>query len=656
MRFFKKNWILMICFGFLLVPLFIKVGSSQDKYSFSIGPQFGAGKEISITIKEPTHIKVTATWMQKETKLALILNGPGQVGYYERKDGYPPLTLEFEVSKDLVARGSNWKISIVNYNRGIKVNGSLDIFLSKKVVSIIKYPSVKIPTKKLVGVKKDFLEVPISKLKGKVVLNFGKEEIPKKVRVKGYYHYDRVPMLISNPQLLKIDSPLPEDSYIVLKGKIPSKENIGKMMTLSGDFQKIGKEIYLDTIDFIPIFVKPAYTYIPKKLEIPKRIFRFRARKYAVIISGGVNDAHNHSRYWNNIKYIYNVLKFDYGFSDENMYVLYYDGTGEDNTVPVDYSCTRADLQRVFNELRTKMTSFDLLFVYTTNHGGGYKQRGNAGPYVGYRDGRVVFTGNEGNEILESNFIIDGHDSDGKKLPENFGYWFDFDGDGIRDDVVANKEGTLTAYTNGDPDEDRFIENDDVDGEDTNGDFIIDSNDGGVDLNDDGDKNDWVGIDEVLYLFGEDKIYDDELRQLVQNIRCRVMITAMGQCFSGGFVNDLLGQNRVIMTSATSWEYAWATEDLGYSEFIYHLSLGLNKYTFLIPKPFSRREPGKVSILLADANNDDKISLVEAFNFALSLRTMLNTPLYEDNGVLPAQSQNVPRGGDGNLGKNVNLE
>jgi len=632
--------------------LSIKGDTSQSKYFFRLGPQFADRKVINLRIKEPTIIKVTATWVQKNIKLTLILNGPGQIGYYARKDGYTPLTLEFEVTQNLINKGEGWKISLVNYNKGKIAIGKLNILLSKKTTSITHFPSVKQPAYKVVGFKEDFLEVPISKLKGKVATNFGKKEIPKRVRVKGYFYYDRVPIIISNPELLQIDSPLPEDSYIVLKGKIPSKSKIGQMLEISGNLQVIRGKVYLISIDYTYISKKPFVIFKPEKLKIGKRIIQFFPKKYAVIISGGIDEVNNHFRYWNNIKYIYNILKYDYGFSDKNIYVLYYNGIGEDKTVPVDYSCTKANLRRVFNELSAKMTFLDSLFIYTTNHGGEYKQQGTAGSKVGYLDGGIVFTGNEGNEIRESNFIIDGHDSNGGELSENHGYWFDFDGDGIRDDVVINRKGTLTMYVNGDPDEDYFIENTDIDGKDTNKDFIIDSNDGGIDLNDDGDKNDWVGIDEILYLWG-DKIYDDEFAQMLQGLRYKRIIIVMGQCFSGGFINDLLGKDRIIITSATSWEYAWSTRDLQYSEFIYHLSQGLNKMTFSFLRKGRFRN---FTIYLADTNNDKKISLVEAFNFALSKKTMPNTPLYEDNGVLPAQNGKVPRGGDGNLGKNTTLD
>jgi hypothetical protein len=47
--------------------------------------------------------------------LALILNGPGQVGYYARKDGASPLVIEFNVSEEHIARGTDWQIKISTF-------------------------------------------------------------------------------------------------------------------------------------------------------------------------------------------------------------------------------------------------------------------------------------------------------------------------------------------------------------------------------------------------------------------------------------------------------------------------------------------------------------------------------------------------------------
>jgi hypothetical protein len=59
-----------------------------------------------------------AAWTGSAERLTLILNGPGQTGYYDRKDGASPLEIDFEVSQAHVNRGDRWTISVVNFGGG----------------------------------------------------------------------------------------------------------------------------------------------------------------------------------------------------------------------------------------------------------------------------------------------------------------------------------------------------------------------------------------------------------------------------------------------------------------------------------------------------------------------------------------------------------
>ncbi len=118
------------------------------------------------------------------------------------------------------------------------------------------------------------------------------------------------------------------------------------------------------------------------------------ANRYAVIISGGWNQSSNHPRYWNDCSYFYNTLK-SAGFLSENITVLFADGTAPaadrpdgtssptdfdgDGTPDINYSATRANLTAVFDALAGKLTSDDILYIFTTDHGGA--QDGNDAPY-----------------------------------------------------------------------------------------------------------------------------------------------------------------------------------------------------------------------------------------------------------------------------------
>jgi len=118
------------------------------------------------------------------------------------------------------------------------------------------------------------------------------------------------------------------------------------------------------------------------------------ANRYAVIISGGWNQWSNYPRYWNDCAFFFNTLK-QYGFLDDNITVLFADGTDpavdrpDGRSSPLDfdgdgvpdirYSATKANITLVFNQLAATLGPNDILYIFTTDHGGA--QDGNAAPY-----------------------------------------------------------------------------------------------------------------------------------------------------------------------------------------------------------------------------------------------------------------------------------
>jgi hypothetical protein len=107
--------------------------------------------------------------------------------------------------------------------------------------------------------------------------------------------------------------------------------------------------------------------------------------KYAVLISTGNTTADNslyHSEYWYDLFLQYQALR-DNGFDDNKIYVLYGNGT-DFATAHADYDATavfghsitdkpvsKANVQAVFNDLVSKVGSFDYLYVWWMGHGGG---------------------------------------------------------------------------------------------------------------------------------------------------------------------------------------------------------------------------------------------------------------------------------------------
>ncbi|GAH75218.1 unnamed protein product, partial [marine sediment metagenome] len=96
--------------------------------------------------------------------------------------------------------------------------------------------------------------------------------------------------------------------------------------------------------------------------------------KYHVLISGGISESSNNTRYLNDLKFIYHTLLDRYkGNTDKNIYVIYADGNADltgDGTDDVDYAATKANVTGVLTMLADNLGPDDVLFVYVTNHGG----------------------------------------------------------------------------------------------------------------------------------------------------------------------------------------------------------------------------------------------------------------------------------------------
>lgn len=129
----KQSLFLILCFAVLcsVQPYGAPAQSPRTttiatvKENFQVGSVFGDRDRYKLTLQQPGHLKLRVIWRGTAKELALILNGPGQVGSYARKDGTSPLDIEFEVTSDLLQRGSEWTVSIVNFGRVGSAVGTL---------------------------------------------------------------------------------------------------------------------------------------------------------------------------------------------------------------------------------------------------------------------------------------------------------------------------------------------------------------------------------------------------------------------------------------------------------------------------------------------------------------------------------------------------
>lgn len=416
----------------------------------------------------------------------------------------------------------------------------------------------------LAGCTKETLEpeqVTISYLKSLKKETVEKAVLEKEFIVKGFFVNETVPLLITDMKLTLINKPMPDSAYILLKGKgidELTKEGgaYGTFIELKGkiNFEQLrdkeGYEIEIICPEMPNVlkkseYIKPVVFNICLKYPKICQLGIFLPQKYALLYSGGINSWNAHLRYWNDLKFMYLTLRNKYGYSDANIVVVYKNGTAEDTDMTVDYAASPTGLNDAINYLRDKMKLKDELFIFVTNHGGGYHQ---------------VHAANEG---------------------------------GLADGVP-------------------------------------------------GDEIDTYKYDEAIYYYNQSSndIWDDNFSNWINSLNFSQMTAVFEPCFSGGFLHDLKGCNRVLISAASEFEYSWALPpSYTYDEFSYYFTCALNKADHtgaaLSPDP--------------DTNHDGSVSVLEAFLFAKSKDTASETPYLEDNGDGVGTNSPTATGTDGKL-------
>jgi|GEM_PF-776643 len=254
--------------------------------------------------------------------------------------------------------------------------------------------------------------------------------IGKTVTIEGIFVRDPLPMLVTDLKIVLVNTPMPKDQYIVLTGgeseEINPKEYGGAKLKVTGivipldDPKNYGKEnvgikvISYELMEMVKRYwTEPVMIHTLPGLREPYR--------YAILFSGGGDVASNHVRYWNDLKFMYSTLVKKYGFSDKTIAVLYANGKGRDKQMPVHYSATQTNLETVFNLLRKDSTEKDFIFIFTTNHGGGFYKAGYTyfGKIYYNFGGRFDANGDEGaaDILVEKNYNMD-LNSDGDKFDQ----------------------------------------------------------------------------------------------------------------------------------------------------------------------------------------------------------------------------------------------
>jgi hypothetical protein len=228
--------------------------------------------------------------------------------------------------------------------------------------------------------------------------------------------------------------------------------------------------------------------------------------RHVVLISGGYDGDANYSRYLKDLRHHYVTLK-KYGYSDEQIDVLYADGSSADLDCDTDNDIDGNALKTTVQAALNALPSFlDYLHVYVTDHGG----TGSGPDGAQYGDSRI-------------------------------------------------------------------------------------------------------------WLWNQEWISDVEMANLISSRNPECASYVLEQCYSGGFIDDLLttAGKVVISTACRGDEFSWACDTEGdFDEFVYHYTSALR-----LARP-SGDTPAQICLdgipVYADANGNGMISLKEAYDYALT--------------------------------------
>lgn len=140
-----------------------------------------------------------------------------------------------------------------------------------------------------------------------------------------------------------------------------------------------------------------------------------------------------------------------------------------------------------------------------------------------------------------------------------------------------------------------------------------------------------------LNLWGVDMLESSDLRTYLEKITGKgaTVNVVLGQCFSGGFLNDLNIPGCVVATSARNDEYAYKMSDLPYDKFVYYWTCAVNQADHQGMPVYS------------DSNQDGRVTMNEAFAYASSKYSSTEEhPQYQSNppelGSVWALNHTVP--------------
>ena len=102
----------------------------------------------------------------------------------------------------------------------------------------------------------------------------------------------------------------------------------------------------------------------------------------------------------------------------------------------------------------------------------------------------------------------------------------------------------------------------------------------------------------------EDNLYPQELSDYVKDIKAGYITFVLGQCFSGGFIDALKADNRLILAACGKDDKSWTRPDIPYDEFVSLFTSALSHVNIFDEE------------VDADYDKDGVVTLLEAYRYA----------------------------------------
>lgn len=378
--------------------------------------------------------------------------------------------------------------------------------------------------------------------------------------------------------------------------------------------------------------------YVPKeKIQVAKsknlKAGGSTVEKYAIIINGGSDVSKEATGFFNDANMVYDMLKNTLAYEDgtNNNIIWFNPDVAKSN---VDAEATRENIINFLNG--EEITTYNgttiklpdqigLLFIYTTGHGGGYIGSNS----FEYTSSDIDEYEEYGTISTTDKVVPACHSEKDHREKDLFIY-----NKPINYQHLPDKLLTHDANNN-------LVIKPQYSIQDTNGNYTQ------IDINMNNNYSDWVSIDENIVV-DDMNIYDNTLKKLLNNINSSFQIVVMGNCFSGGFIDDLSREKRIIMTACSE-------EDLSrYSEY-YDKSYFTGSF---------------VEVVNNNPNGSIKQIFNKTFNMAMTLAQSEQSEMhpieqwaqYDDNGDGRATPTNnsvtsspLPDNNDGCIGDKITM-